>query len=68
MKDIAVIGLSFQLPQGCEDEDTFWSVLERRKNLMTEWPEDRITSSFVWNTGQLSQNTVCDLHVNLMVR
>lgn len=29
------------LPQGAEDESSFWQVLENGRNLMTEWPESR---------------------------
>ncbi|KAK7930971.1 hypothetical protein PG985_001683 [Apiospora marii] len=32
MEPIAVVGLSFKLPQGAEDGSTFWDVLEKRKN------------------------------------
>lgn len=42
--DIAVIGFSFKLPQGVEDVDGFWDVLQNRKNLMTPWPEDRLNA------------------------
>lgn len=46
--DIAVIGFSFKLPQGVEDVDGFWDVLQNRENLMTPWPEDRLNAkSFV---------------------
>lgn len=39
--DIAVVGLAFKLPQGVEDVSSLWETLEKRKNLMTEWPESR---------------------------
>lgn len=41
MGDIAVIGVSFKLPQDAKDEATFWGILQHGKNLMTEWPEAR---------------------------
>ncbi|KAI0880462.1 uncharacterized protein GGS22DRAFT_182315 [Annulohypoxylon maeteangense] len=37
----AVVGLSFKLPQDAVDVDSFWNVMEERRNLMTDWPEDR---------------------------
>ncbi len=40
--EIAVVGLSFKLPQDVNDVSSFWEVLENRKNLMTDWPESRI--------------------------
>ncbi|EWZ86470.1 hypothetical protein FOWG_10040 [Fusarium oxysporum f. sp. lycopersici MN25] len=47
MSDIEIVGYSFKLPQGVEDDDAFWDVLENRRNLMTDWPESRVkTDSF----------------------
>jgi hypothetical protein len=40
--DIAVVGYSFKLPQGIEDDYSFWEVLQDRRNLSTEWPASRI--------------------------
>ncbi|KAI1412962.1 hypothetical protein F5Y13DRAFT_199455 [Hypoxylon sp. FL1857] len=42
MEPIAIVGLSFTLPQGITDEAGLWNTLESRLNLMTEWPEDRL--------------------------
>ncbi|KAI6268439.1 Type I Iterative PKS [Pyricularia oryzae] len=47
---IAVVGFSFKLPQGVDDVDNFWDVLETRTNLSTDWPEDRI------NVGAVKSN------------
>ncbi|KAF5654405.1 polyketide synthase [Fusarium sp. NRRL 25303] len=53
MSDIAIVGYSFKLPQGVEDDDAFWDVLENRRNLMTDWPESRVkTDSFANNKHQ----------------
>ncbi|KAH7180304.1 hypothetical protein DER46DRAFT_652475 [Fusarium sp. MPI-SDFR-AT-0072] len=53
MSDIANVGYSFKLPQGVEDDDAFWDVLENRRNLMTDWPESRVkTDSFTSNKHQ----------------
>ncbi|KAK8007839.1 hypothetical protein PG989_001829 [Apiospora arundinis] len=41
MEPIAIVGLSFRLPQGAENEDSLWDILEAGKNVMTEWPESR---------------------------
>lgn len=40
--DIAVVGYSFKLPQGIDDDYSFWEVLQERRNLSTEWPASRI--------------------------
>lgn len=52
--DIAIVGFSFKLPQGVEDDDdAFWNVLQERKNLMTEWPESRLNAgSFVGSNNK----------------
>ncbi|KAG5787906.1 hypothetical protein H9Q69_013020 [Fusarium xylarioides] len=53
MSDIAIVGYSFKLPQGVEDDDAFWDVLENRRNLMTDWLESRVkTESFANNKHQ----------------
>ncbi|KAI7762934.1 hypothetical protein LZL87_013425 [Fusarium oxysporum] len=53
MSDIAIVGYSFKLPQGVEDDDAFWDVLKNRRNLMTDWPESRVKiGSFANNKHQ----------------
>ncbi|KAI8964847.1 hypothetical protein F5Y11DRAFT_57289 [Daldinia sp. FL1419] len=48
--DIAIVGLSFKLPQDADDDASFWNILESKRNLMTEWPESRVkTGSFLDN-------------------
>ncbi|KAK3385761.1 polyketide synthase PksD [Podospora didyma] len=41
MEPIAIIGLSFRLPDGAEDVSSFWDMLESGRNVMKEWPESR---------------------------
>ncbi len=41
VEPIVITGFSFKLPQGAEDETSFWQVLEEARNLMTPWPESR---------------------------
>ena len=40
--DIAIVGFSFKGPQEAENGAGLWSVLEERRNLMTEWPKSRV--------------------------
>ncbi|KAK2611358.1 hypothetical protein N8I77_004702 [Diaporthe amygdali] len=40
--DIAIVGYSFKLPRGIDDDFKFWEVLQDRRNLSTEWPTSRI--------------------------
>lgn len=62
MEPVAIVGLSFRMPQEAVDEDSFWSVLEARKNLMTEWPKDRVNiDSFYEARNERKQNKVSAL-------
>jgi acyl transferase domain-containing protein len=42
VEPIAIVGMSFKMPQEAVDEPGLWDVLERGKNLMTEWPKNRV--------------------------
>ncbi|KAI1455751.1 hypothetical protein F4805DRAFT_459397 [Annulohypoxylon moriforme] len=55
--DIAIIGFSFKLPQGTEDETSLWDALQQRRNLMTEWPKSRlnIDSFYDPKSGRLNK-------------
>ena len=41
-QDIAIVGYSFKLPQGVEDDASLWNVLENRHNLSSTWDESRL--------------------------
>ena len=41
MDTFAIIGFSFRFPQGAENEDEFWEILQKGRNVMTGWPETR---------------------------
>lgn len=50
VRDIAIVGYSFKLPQDVNDDQSFWEALESRRNLRTDWPASRVDSaSFVNN-------------------
>ncbi|KAB5517403.1 putative polyketide synthase [Coniochaeta sp. 2T2.1] len=59
--DIAIVGYSFKLPQGVEDDDdVFWNVLQDRKNLMTAWPDSRFNAgSFVGSQNKNVNKVKC---------
>ncbi|KAI1113668.1 hypothetical protein F5Y14DRAFT_441759 [Nemania sp. NC0429] len=40
--DIAIIGVSFKMPQEAVNEAGLWELLEKGKNVMTEWPTSRV--------------------------
>ncbi|KAF4335671.1 polyketide synthase [Fusarium beomiforme] len=53
ISDIAIVGYSFKLPQGVEEDEAFWDVLQHQRNLMTDWPEGRVKrDSFASNKHQ----------------
>ncbi|KAH9885669.1 hypothetical protein F4778DRAFT_798830 [Xylariomycetidae sp. FL2044] len=41
MEAQAVIGFAFKLPQGLVDDDSLWETLQSRRNVSTNWPDDR---------------------------
>lgn len=51
--DIAIVGYSFKLPQDVDDDQSFWEVLEKRRNLRTAWPPSRADpASFMSNKSR----------------
>jgi len=59
VKPMAVVGMSFRMPQGIVDDSSFWDVLVNRKNLMTKWPESRFkVDSFQGSGDDKKPNTV----------
>ena len=58
MEPIAIVGLSFKLPQEAEDEAGFWSILENGKNVMTEWPKGRGNVDAFYTQDTSKDNTV----------
>ncbi|KAI1120480.1 hypothetical protein F5Y10DRAFT_289649 [Nemania abortiva] len=53
---IAIIGFSFRLPEDVLDEAGLWEVLLNRKNLMTEWPDNRTSAAGFHNGGTKADN------------
>lgn len=65
MEPIAIIGQAFRLPDGAEDDSSFWDMLKDGRNVMREWPEDRANvenfykpDSGVKNTASLAQKDI----------
>jgi acyl transferase domain-containing protein len=57
MEPIAVIGLSFKLPDGVEDVSSFWDMLEHGRNVMKEWPRNRTNIDTFYKPGSGQKNT-----------
>ncbi|KAI1387273.1 uncharacterized protein F4822DRAFT_430025 [Hypoxylon trugodes] len=55
---IAVIGFSFKLPQNVEDDNSFWDMLEKRKNLMTDWPRSRVSIDSIYDSESTGPNVL----------
>ncbi|OTA80299.1 hypothetical protein M434DRAFT_401803 [Hypoxylon sp. CO27-5] len=58
MEPIAIVGFAFKLPQDAVDAPLLWDVLENRRNLMTEWPENRGTIESFYDGGSQKPNTL----------
>lgn len=58
MEPIAITGFSFKLPQGAEDEESFWEILKTGKNVMTPWPESRVSMDTFYRSDPALRNTV----------
>ncbi|CAI6097412.1 unnamed protein product, partial [Clonostachys chloroleuca] len=57
MEPIAIVGLAFRLPDGVEDDLSFWDMLENRRNVMQEWPESRANIGTFYKPGSGIKNT-----------
>lgn len=55
---VAIVGMSFRLPQDVVDEASFWDVLAHRKCLQTEWPSDRVSVDGFYDESRTKSNTV----------
>ncbi|KAI1349204.1 polyketide synthase PksD [Xylaria sp. FL0043] len=58
MDPIAIIGLSFRLPDGVEDVSSLWDMLEHGRNVMREWPENRANTGTFYKPGSGLKNTL----------
>ncbi|RYP67344.1 hypothetical protein DL771_007288 [Monosporascus sp. 5C6A] len=58
MEPVAITGFSFRLPQGAEDEASFWALLEDGRNVMTEWPESRANLDAFYHQQSTINNTL----------
>ncbi|KAI0388440.1 hypothetical protein F5Y17DRAFT_463704 [Xylariaceae sp. FL0594] len=56
--DIAIVGVSYQLPQQATDEKGLWEVLESGRNVMTEWPESRVNIDGFYDQDLVQSNKV----------
>lgn len=57
--NIAIVGVSFKMPQDAVDMSSLWEILKGRKNMMIEWPESRLNLSAFYTPEAGKANTVC---------
>jgi len=43
MEPVAIVGMAFKMPQGVADEESLWEMVASGRNVMTEWPSNRLT-------------------------
>lgn len=55
---VAVVGVAFKMPQDTVDETSLWEVLEKGRNLMTEWPASRCAVNSFLDCDSKKPNTV----------
>ena len=56
---LAIVGLSFKLPQDAVDEHSFWEIMEKRKDMSTDWPTERACLNGFYKDGLKEPNMVC---------
>lgn len=56
---IAVVGMSFRLPQGLESAESFWEALEEGRSTWSTFPKDRINFDGVYDPDEERLNAVC---------
>lgn len=57
---LAIVSLSFKLPQDTVDETSFWEIMEQRRSLATDWPPDRTSLDGFYKEGPKEPNMVYD--------
>ncbi|KAG6354546.1 hypothetical protein INS49_004563 [Diaporthe citri] len=53
---LAIVGLSFKLPQDAVDEKSFWEIMVQRRSLLTDWPSDRACLDGFYKEGPKEPN------------
>lgn len=55
---VAIVGLSFEFPGGCDTPDAFWQALNDRRNTASEAPKDRYSADSLWHPDGSRRGTV----------
>ncbi|KAI4673620.1 Type I Iterative PKS [Alternaria novae-zelandiae] len=58
MEPIAIVGLSYKLPEGHNEDHSFWDNLQRGRSLSRPWPKSRGNIDAFYNSNVAMDNTV----------
>lgn len=59
LEPLAIIGFALEYPQDANTPEGFWKVLEERRDVMTEWPSDRINLDAFFYRDEGQKQQVC---------
>ncbi|ROW08771.1 hypothetical protein VPNG_06429 [Cytospora leucostoma] len=64
LEPLAIIGFGLEYPQDAKTPEGFWRVLKEKRDVMTEWPSDRLNldAFFYRDEGQKQQKLVAGAH------
>lgn len=49
IEPIAIVGVSFQLPQNANSADSFWKILMEQRSTARNFPKDRLSASAIYH-------------------
>ncbi|KAF2829294.1 polyketide synthase PksD [Ophiobolus disseminans] len=58
MEPIAIVGLSYKLPEDAENDYSFWDSLEKGRNLSRPWPKSRVNVDAFLRSNIVQDNTL----------
>lgn len=59
LEPLAIIGFSLEYPQDANTQEGFWGVLEEKRDVMTEWPPDRLNLDAFFYRDASQKHQVC---------
>ncbi|CAN8097860.1 unnamed protein product [Discula destructiva] len=64
LEPLAIVGFSFKYPQDADTTEGLWTILKEKRDVMTEWPKDRINleAFFYKDEGQEQNKFVRGAH------
>lgn len=62
LEPLAIIGFALKFPQDADSPEGFWRVMEEKRCVMTEWPEDRFHLDAFFHRDSSQVNKVKKTH------